>query len=386
VSERPCKRAKILYLIPALVQGGAERQILELMRRIDPDRFEARLCVFSAEGVHYHALLPPGEPRYVLGVSRVEPAGLWRFARILREEKPDIVHSFMDRANFYARVGALLAGPKRPAVVTSVRGPLMQLRFLAVERLLSALGERIVTNSVGIQRELVGWARVPPERVQVIPNIVNLERFAPPSEGERAEARARWGVARGATVAAFVGMIGIAKFHLGYVHALWRLGRARCLPQGFVTLCAGRKRDSLPHWLLPHWVRLLKVGPLLRFLGPVQDIRALYAAADFAVLPSLYEGLSNAVLEALASGLPLVVSQGANRDGFVEDGVSGFVFATGNTRSLAAALGRMLALSPEERRRMGARGREHLLARLPPERPLSEVTRLYEEILAKRSE
>ena len=88
----------------------------------------------------------------------------------------------------------------------------------------------------------------------------------------------------------------------------------------------------------------------------------------------------------MASGLALVVSEGANRDGFVQDGVSGFVFANANTRALADALSRMLALTPDERAAMGARGRTHLLERLPPERPLAEVTALYDDILRRRGQ
>jgi glycosyltransferase involved in cell wall biosynthesis len=382
MNEPSPERAKILYLIPGLVQGGAERQILELMRGVDPARYETTLCVFNDAGVHYDELLPPGEPRHVLRAAKFDPGALWRFVRILREERPDLVHSFMDRANFYARLGALLAG--RPPVVTSVRGPLMQLRYLAVERMLSELGERIVTNSRGIEAELTRIGRVPRERVKVIHNIVNLGRFSPPSEEERARERSRLGLVPHGIAVAFVGWIGIAKYHLGFAHALARLRRMGRLPASFVALCAGRTRDSLPAWLLPRWIRLLDVADLFRFLGPVKEIRSVYAAADFAVLPSLYEGLSNALLEAMASGLPVVVSEGANRDGLVEDGVSGFVFRNGSTRAMAEALQRMIALSAEERRTMGERGRERILEVLPPERPLSETMALYEEILAKR--
>jgi len=185
-------------------------------------------------------------------------------------------------------------------------------------------------------------------------------------------------------MAAFVGMIGIAKYHLGFVHALGRLRRRGVIPASFQVICAGRKRDSLPHKLLPPWVKQQGVGDLLRFPGAVKDVRSIYAAADFAVLPSLYEGLSNALLEAMASGLPLIVSAGANQDGFVEDGVSGFVFKNASTRALADALAAMFAMTPAERAAMGAKGRARLLERLPPERPLREVTALYEEILARR--
>jgi glycosyltransferase involved in cell wall biosynthesis len=376
-------RAKILYLIPALVQGGAERQILELMRGIDPQRYDTSLCVFSNAGLHYDALLPEGEPRHVLHARSTDPAALWRFVELLRQERPQIVHSFMDRANFFARVGARLCGEPRPAVITSVRGPLMQLRYLVLERALSRLGARIVTNSAGIERELVHIARVPRERIQIIRNVVNLSRFGPASAEERAAARRWYGLGERDVAAAFVGWIGLAKYHVGLVHALGRMRRAGNLPRDLVILCAGRTRDRLPAEILPRLIALEGVGGHMRFLGAVKDVRSVYAAADFAVLPSLYEGLSNALLESMASGLPLVVSEGANRDGFVTDGVTGFVFRNARTRNLAAALERMLSLSPGERARMGEHGRERILRDLQPDRVLRETMALYDGVLGR---
>lgn len=383
MSVAPGEKVKVLYVIPALVQGGAERQILELMRGVDPARFETSLCIFSDAGLHYDALLPEGEPRHVLHARKTDPAALLRFADILRRERPHIVHSFMDRANFFARVGSRLAGPPAPKVITSVRGPLMQLRYLAMERALSRWGARVVTNSQGIADELTGWARVPKARVQIVRNIVNLTRFGPATPDERAAARARYGLREDDVLAAFVGMIGIAKYHLGFVHALGRLKKAGRLPARFRVICAGRGRDALPQKLLPPMIRWQGVGAHLDFIGAIKDVRSLYAAADFAVLPSLYEGLSNALLEAMASALPIVVSEGANRDHFVEDGRSGFVFRNAHTGALAEALDRMLSLTAEERARLGAHGRARLVSELPAAKPLAETMALYEEVLRR---
>jgi glycosyltransferase involved in cell wall biosynthesis len=111
---------------------------------------------------------------------------------------------------------------------------------------------------------------------------------------------------------------------------------------------------------------------------------SLYHAADALVLPSLYEGLPNAVLESHACGLPAVVSHAANIDGLVLDGQSGFEVPTFDHEALAGALARLFALSDEERRAMGARGRAHIASTFSVDRILEETVRLYDGLLAQK--
>ena len=108
---------------------------------------------------------------------------------------------------------------------------------------------------------------------------------------------------------------------------------------------------------------------------------SLYQAADVAVLPSLWEGLPNAVLEALACGLPAVVSHAANIDGIVTEG-AGFEVPTFAHGALADALARITALSDDERRAMGARGRAHIADNFSTTRVLGEMVDLYDRLLA----
>jgi glycosyltransferase involved in cell wall biosynthesis len=108
---------------------------------------------------------------------------------------------------------------------------------------------------------------------------------------------------------------------------------------------------------------------------------SLYQAADVAVLPSLWEGLPNAVLEALACGLPAVVSHAANIDGIVTDG-AGFEVPTFAHGPLADALARITALSDDQRRAMGAVGRAHIADNFSTARVLSEMVDLYDRLLA----
>jgi glycosyltransferase involved in cell wall biosynthesis len=371
------KRHKVLLFIPNLQQGGAERQILELMTRLPP-RFEPMLCLYE-DVVHYREYLPAGEPRHVLGARRMGPSGLRRLVEVLQREKPDIVHSYRDKANFWARLATRRAGV--PVVVTAVRSRAMHPLHLATEWWLSESSDRVIANSEGVRRELVGLAGVAPEKVQLLHNFIDLEKFHPPTPEERAAARARWGVAPGEIALILPGRVGLQKHQLGLALALARLKRAGRLPGNARVLLAGRNRDRLYAAVLPRALAWLGLSDVVRFLGTVTEMLSLYHAADALVLPSLYEGLPNAVLEAHACGLPAVVSHAANIDGIVVDGASGFEVPTFDHDALAEALARLFAASADDRRAMGARGRAHVAATFGVERILDETVRLYDELL-----
>jgi len=374
------RRHKVLLFIPNLQQGGAERQILELMTRLPP-RFETTLCLYE-DVVHYREYLPPGEPRHVLGVRRMGPRGLGRLCEVIRAEKPDILCSYRDKANFWARLAARRTGV--PIVVTAVRNRAMSPLHLLTEWHLSKRSDRVLANSEGVRRELISLARVSPEKIQVLHNFIDVDKFRPPSDEERRAARARWGLPDGEVALLLPGRIGIQKHQAGLALALARLRRAGALPGQVRVLLAGRRRDQLYARLLPRLLAVLGVDAAVRFLGPVTEMVSLYHAADALVLPSLYEGLPNAVLEAHACGLPAVVSHAANVDGLVLDGESGIEVPTFDHRALAAALERLIALPDAERRAMGARGRAHVAAAFGPARVLDETVRLYDGLLAAK--
>lgn len=371
-------RHKILYLTPNLKQGGAERQLLELIRRL-PDRFEPVMCVFD-EAVHYAEYLLPGEPRHVLGVQRMSRRGFGRLCEVLRRERPAILHTWRDTANFWGRMAT--ARVPVPIVVASTRNRQLHPFNLLTERRFARRTARVLANSEGVRRELVAIARVPAEKVQVIHNFIDLDRFRPPTAEERAQARARWSLAPGDIALLVPGRISLQKHQFGVALALGMMRRRGQLPANVRLLLAGRRHDRIYSALLGPWLKLQGIHERVTHLGTVTDMVSLYQAADVAVLPSLWEGLPNAVLEALACGLPAVVSHAANIDRIVtaEAGIEVPTFAH---RPLAEALARITALGDDERRQMGARGRAHIADNFSATRVLGEIVQLYDRLLAE---
>jgi glycosyltransferase involved in cell wall biosynthesis len=271
-----------------------------------------------------------------------------------------------------------------PVVVISVRNRVLNIVNLLTERRLARRTARVLTNSEGVRRELTRLARVPNDKIQIVHNFIDVERFAPPTDEERRAARARWKVADDEIILLVPGRIATQKHQLGLMRALHQLHRRGGLPDRARVLLAGREHSPLYASLVRRSLRWFDLEQRVTYLGRVTDMISLYAAADILVLPSLWEGLPNAVLEGVACGLPAVVSHAANIDGLVIDGQTGFQALTFNRGALVTALGRCLALDAAARRRMGAAGRAHIQQHFSAERIRDEMTALYDGLLRDR--
>jgi glycosyltransferase involved in cell wall biosynthesis len=380
IAESGLVTHKVLLFIPHLQQGGAERQILSLCANL-PKPFEPILCV-ADDRIHYTEQLPQGQPQYILGVHNLGFKAMCRLAKVIEKEQPHILHCYRDKANFWGR----LAARRSPVsvVLTSVRNRAMRPLYLLTEWYLSRSTDRVLTNSVGVLRELVRFAHVKREKIQVIHNFLDVERFRPPRDEERRQAREHFGLADDEFALLVPGRICLQKHQLGLVRALGILRHRGLLPAKLRVMLAGRMRDPLYSRLLPRYAKWQGVADHLEFLGSVKEMSTLYHAADAVAMASLYEGLPNVVLEAQASGLPVVVSHAANLDGIMLDGQSGFEVPTMNAHALAEALARMFSMSPAERIQMGQRGRAHVVQKFSQRRILEETVQLYNLLLAQK--
>jgi starch synthase (maltosyl-transferring) len=372
-------RVKVFFLIPSLVQGGAERQILELIARL-PDRFEPVLALWR-DDIHYRDHLPAGQPRYVLGARRMTRSVFRRLVEIMRAERPDIVHCFLNEANFWGRLAALKA--KVPVILSSCRARMIELRYLIFERWLSERAQLVLVNSLGIRDELVKLGRVRPERIRVIHNFIDFDHFRVPTDDERRAARARFDIPDGARVLVMPGRLSIQKHQVGLLLALSRLAKSGRLPADVVVLLPGRRSLAVVEALVRRIAARPELRGAVRITGTEANMRELYWASDLLVLFSLWEGLPNVALEACASGLPAILSHAANLDGIVAPGDTGWEVPTGRQQPLADAMADALALPPERWRAMGRAGRERVIGLFRPERVLSETLATYDSLLAE---
>jgi len=349
-----------------------------LLEAIDRRHWRPTLLIDDAEGVE-----PLRERAESLGVAvmsvRPMPLGLSgagrvpAFARLLRRERPDVFHAHMSSPVACKWALAAAVGARVPAILGTVqvgeyeppdRSAYRQLRLLA-----RGVG-RYLAVSRAIATELVEGLDWPAGKVEVVHNAVAVERFdVPVPAGLRGE------LAGDAPLVLTPARLDLQKGHDTLLTAVAEVPEAV-----FVLAGEGPERARLEGL-----AERLGVADRVRFLGRRTDVPELLAACDVFVLPSLYEGSSLAVLEAMAARRPVVSSAIAGTDELIEDGRDGLLVAPGDAPALAAALRRLLA-DAGLRAAFAAAGRRRVEAEFTRERMAERVTGVYEELLGSGSD
>lgn len=191
--------------------------------------------------------------------------------------------------------------------------------LLSLERELFLKTPRIIANSEMVKRQIMEYYAVPQQKITVIYNGVDLERFHPVDTGQKAALRKKLGLPEDLVIALYVGSGFKRKGVPQILRAMAELKRSG--DSNVLFVAAGR--DRIANY--QKCAAGLGIADRTMFLGPRQDIADIYAASDFFVLPTLYDPFSNATLEALAAGLPVITSRNNGVAELIENGVQGHV-------------------------------------------------------------
>lgn len=353
--------------------GGAEIALLMLIENLDPG-WEPTLLLDEDPGS-----APLAERAEALGaeVRRVAPmplglAGARRaagLARTLRAERPAIFHAHLSWPLAAKWALAASVAARLPTVATVQLIPEFRLErssYLQLRALASRV-DRYIAVSRDVAEELVERFRWPAAKVSVGYNAVEIDRF-----GGAAPAGLRERIGGGERPL----VLTPARLDEQKGHAVLLRAAAELPGVDFVLAGEGPLRGSLEALAAE-----LGVADRVRFLGYRSDVPELLAACDVFALPSLYEGSSLAVLEAMAARRPVVSSAIGGTDELVEDGADGMLVAPGDAEGLAAALRRLLG-DPALRADLAARARERVERDFTPAAMTGRVEAIYAELLA----
>jgi L-malate glycosyltransferase len=341
--------------------GGTERQMTELIRRLDPARWEVHLACFRADGPWFSRAAERATSVAefpVRGFLRADIfRHLWNFAAWCRRRRIAVVQATEIYSNVFALPGALLAGV--PARLGSRRGinPDRTRGLVALQRLAYACATKVVANSQASADQL-RLERVPERRIAVVPNGLDFAPFA--ARVSRAALR------KVVVVANLRPLKGHEVLVDASVEILERFPDAR-----FEVIGDGPERGALVARAQAHGV-----AHAFRFIGHCGDVPARLAAADIFVLPSRSESFPNAILEAMAAGLPIVASGVGGILELIDDGYNGWLVPPGEEAPLASRVMRLMA-DPQEGARLGAAGRAGALARYSFDRMVADFDELY---------
>ena len=365
----------LVHFITELETGGAQMALYRLLTRLEPTRYAPTvLCWTNGNGAIGRRIRDHGIAVHDLGMTgplRIDALG--RLLRQLRQQRPAILHTWMFHANVPGRIAGRLAGV--PIIISGERtmGQESKTR-LRLNRATANLADRITCVSPQVATFARTEIGLPPDKLTVIPNGVDTALFRP----RRAESpdTGAHDAAAGVTIG-FVGRLQPVKDVALLLQACARL-QADHPALRLHIVGDGPLRGELEKLAAD-----LDLTTHVRWFGDRQDIPQLLPDMDIFVLPSRWEGMPNAVLEAMACGLPVVATGVGGTIDVVTDGATGLLTAPESVEQLTAALHTLLA-DPGLRQRMGAAGRRRVEAEFSLAATVAATTALYESLLAAR--
>lgn len=364
---------RIFLLSTSMGMGGADQQILTLAREMRCRGHEVRIVALAPLGPMGIEARADGIPTESLGLQRNigDVTRLPRLIRMIREWRPDVLHSHMVHANLLA--GAIRPLVRVPALIATIHsikdgGPLR----MAAYRMTGKQVDRFTIISRLAAERYLRIGAVPAERLVVIPNTVDTDRFR-----RRPEIRAA--TRRELAVEDEFVWLAVGRFEEAKDY--------RSLIEAFATLSAGGSPSRLLltgkgslQSEVEGLVRARRIAHRVRFLGVRRDVPALMSAADGYALSSAWEGMPVVLLEAAAAELPIAATRVGGVPEVVEDGVTGFLVPPRDPAALAGAMRRVEELTPEARAAMGARGRALVEQHYATARVMETWQRLYSEV------
>jgi glycosyltransferase involved in cell wall biosynthesis len=330
------EKIRIAFVIDKLFYpaGGTEGQLLQLAERIDRERFEPTVvCLESTDWIEREFDLAP---LTVLGI-RLSPTPdvvrrIWSFSRMLREGQYDVVQTYFRDANIVGILAAWLAGVE--VIVSARRGiPIWSNR--ADLLFLKWLNRRVncfVANSRATRDHYSHVEGIGLERMEVIYNGLDPGRFRQRGEASRRALREELGLPSDAPVVGIVANLREEKGIGDFLQAAAQLGGS--YPETRFLIIGGGPEESQ----LKHLARRLQVDRRVLFLGKRADVPELLELFDVGVLASHFESFSNSILEYLAAGMPVVVTDVGGAREAVRDGIDGFVVPAHQPAQMAEKL------------------------------------------------
>lgn len=365
---------RLVLVVGQLTLGGLERQVVLLATGLDRRRFEVSVVSLTAGGAWGKVLDETG-----VRVFHLRRRGRWDWRRLLalyrvfRQARPHLVYSFNYEANAYARIAGLLASV--PVLVSGERGIYMGRWQGILERLLMRFTECVICNAEAVRRNLIDTVGLPEGKVLTIRNGAALPAPAGPAEKERA--RLTLGATDDACVVGTIARLDPVK-NLSLMVEAAALCRTSGRPFRFLVVGGGPAEAALRQAIRD---RHLEGSFVL--LGERESASDLLPGFDIFVLTSRSEGLPNAVMEAMAAGVPCVCTDVGGCRELVDPGVTGYLVPAADARSLADRI-LELAEDPRVRARMGLAGRLKIEQEFPVERVVSRTDQVLTRLLAVR--
>lgn len=365
-------RLRICHLITELAPAGAERALYELVVRLDRARFDVQVVSLRG-GAVVDWLVRQGIRTTVLGVrGKWDVLKLFRLVKLLRAERIDILHTHLFHADLAGRVGAYLAGTRCVIhTVQTAEGRFRPWQF-AWARLTADMCKRIVIVSPSARDHHARRSGLANRRYTVIPNAIDPSAYSRDQDARR-RLRKQWGIADEEILVVFVGRLSEEKGLETLLGAMRELSDCENAPK-LVIAGDGPKRPMVEQFIASE-----PAGKRIRLLGFTNDVRGVLSAADIFAIPSRWEGLSLAAVEAMAASLPVIASRVPGLRDVVVPGQTGLLIDKGDAAAMGGAIAR-LSYDAGLRDRLGLAGLDRVTKHFNIRSTVAAHEKLYTEL------
>lgn len=368
----------ILLLTDEMEIGGTQRQIVHIARSLDKEKFSPTVAYFCQPSFLLDELEAEGIPVvHIPKHHKLDIPFLARLTRFLRDGRFQIMHCFSFTGELWGAISwRLLPRHDRPVLLTSMRSTYDWYSWWQwwAKRWVSRQSHGIIANSrAGAEaaRKKTGMA---PSKIHVVPNGVAWT-LAEPAPQDMVALRQSLGLAPDTVLGVFAGRLVVHKNLPLLLRALTLLAEDRERVQLLIVGDGPLMQD------INAAVKALGLTGCVQLTGYREDTQQILAACDFVVLPSLREGLSNVLLEAMLAGKPVIASDAGGNPELVVHEQTGLLFASNDAPALAAAL-RRLAGDQTLRRLLGQAGRQRARQNFSMEAMTHAMSQCYQRGIA----
>jgi glycosyltransferase involved in cell wall biosynthesis len=370
-----------VYLIDSLGSGGAQRQLVELVKNIDRHIIKPIVVTYHDFPFFLDELNSYGvETLLLTKYDKVGITFMAQFISFLRRIKPRFIHSFLNTPNFYARL-AKLAGTVK-IVITSERsislGYSGYLKWL--EKLTWPLSDGIVANAEAVKRKLTEQLGIPAAKVYIVNNGLQVEHFKEFNPIKVKSIRDKMEVgSNGESVIGLIGRMTVEKNHGGLLEAISLIKNNH--PELFIKLGFWGAEPEI-EYAKSIRAQCLKyeLEDTVFFWGQEKDMASVYAACDLVVLPSLFEGFPNVVIEAMAASKIVIASNVADNARIIKDGENGFIVPPNSPERLSQKIIEVILLPSSDKARITEQAQQMVSQRYSIERMVNNTMAVYNEL------
>jgi len=365
------KKFRILYLTTTSQLYGAEKMVYELAKRINKDRFEPMVCTIKddLDNQLLSQLRKEGVKTACLKIEKKWE--VWKtihFFSIIKSFKPDILQSFLFFDNILARIfGKFMSIPVIISGQRNVEIHRSQLRNF-IDRVTLPLADYIVSNSKAGKQILVNREKIDEKKIEVIYNGIDIQDFNKKQKAELADLF---------TSESFFSN----KFIVGFIGSLTQQKGLNVLFEAAAEL--KEKSLNIILVLIGEGKRKQELEQLTKELG-IEDIVYFTGLFDVLVSPSLWEGMPNVVIEAMAQGIIVVATNVGGIPELIEEGKDGFLVESKNIHALVDKISYIFNLPEEKRIEIRENAQKKIIKNYSIEKMVREYESLYQDLLQNR--